>query len=120
MTTNVGHLDTMNLKETDHILQVGGTLLAEGAPPVCDTVTIHLGQSLSGATALAGKLITGFSLPESANWGGEMLGFNPWGDGGQSGDGAADGYPGSLFLSNINTPEAGYIGEVSIPAAVNM
>lgn len=59
-----------------------------------------------------------FRLPESANWGGEMLAFYPAGDGGPTGSGAADGFSGSLFTSNINTPDAGYVGEMSIPAPV--
>jgi hypothetical protein len=51
-------------------------------------------------------------FPESCNWGGEALAWNQYGDPG----GPADGHPGSLFTSNINTPESGFIGEFDIPA----
>ena len=57
-------------------------------------------------------------LPETFSYGGEALAYNPDGDGGQSGGGAGDGYPGSLFISNLNNNENGLVGEVSIPVPV--
>ncbi len=57
-----------------------------------------------------------FRLPEDFQWGGEAVAYNPDGDGGQSGSGAGDGRPGSLFVTNLNQPENGLVGEVSIPA----
>jgi len=57
-----------------------------------------------------------FALPESYSWGGEALAHNPEGDGGQTG--STDGTPGSLFATNLNQPENGLVGEVSIPPLV--
>jgi len=57
-----------------------------------------------------------FALPESYSWGGEALAYNPDGDGGQTG--SSDGTPGSLFVTNLNQPENGLVGEVSIPSPV--
>lgn len=57
-----------------------------------------------------------FYLPEEFSWGGEAITYNPEGDGGQEGEGAADGYPGSLFVMNLNQPENGLVAEVSVPA----
>lgn len=54
-----------------------------------------------------------FSLPEDFAWGGEAVAYNPDGDGGQTN--ASDGYPGSLFVTNVNQPENGRVGEVNIP-----
>ncbi|MCX6149087.1 MAG: T9SS type A sorting domain-containing protein [Ignavibacteriales bacterium] len=59
-----------------------------------------------------------FRLPDDFAWGGEAIEYNPNGDGGQSGNGAADGYPGSIFATNLNQPENGLVGELSIPAPV--
>ncbi len=55
-------------------------------------------------------------LPEDFDWGGESIAYRLDGDGGASGSGAADGFPGSLFVTNLNQPENGLVGEVSIPA----
>jgi hypothetical protein len=57
-----------------------------------------------------------FRLPEEFQWGGEAVAYYPDGDGGQSGAGANDGRPGSLFVTNLNQPENGLVGELSIPA----
>ncbi|MBE0644358.1 MAG: T9SS type A sorting domain-containing protein [Bacteroidetes bacterium] len=55
-------------------------------------------------------------LPEDFAWGGESIAYRVDGDGGSSGGGAADGFPGSLFVTNLNQPENGLVGEVTIPA----
>lgn len=57
-----------------------------------------------------------FALPESYSWGGEAIAYNPDGNGGQTG--STDGTPGSLFVTNLNQPENGLVGEVSIPSPV--
>jgi hypothetical protein len=54
-----------------------------------------------------------FRFPESVNWGGESFTYNPQGDGGQSNN--SDNHPGSLFISNLNQEESGFIGEFTIP-----
>ncbi|MFH1194656.1 MAG: T9SS type A sorting domain-containing protein [bacterium] len=59
-----------------------------------------------------------FKLPDDFNWGGEATAYNLNGDGGPIGIGSSDGYPGSLFASNVNQPENGLIGEVTIPVPV--
>lgn len=53
-----------------------------------------------------------FRVPEDFNWGGEALAYRADGDPG----GGFDGCPGSLFVTNVNQPENGLVGEVSIPA----
>ncbi len=55
-------------------------------------------------------------LPEDFSWGGEAIAYYPDGDNGLSG--AADGFPGSLFITNVNQPENGLVGEVNIPAPI--
>ena len=57
-----------------------------------------------------------FRLPDAFLWGGEAMAFHPPGDGGPNGSGAADGFPGSLFVTDVNQREHGFVGEVSIPA----
>jgi len=57
------------------------------------------------------EYIGAFLLPEQFNWGGDALTFNGDGDPG----GPNDGYPGSLFVSNLNQPENGLVGETTIP-----
>jgi len=57
-----------------------------------------------------------FRTSDDFYWGGEALAYYPQGDGGQTGAGSTDGYPGSLFVTNVNQPENGYVGEISIPA----
>ncbi len=56
-----------------------------------------------------------FRTPEIFSYGGEAISYNPNGDGGENGAGASDGLPGSLFLSNLNNQENGFVGEVNIP-----
>lgn len=57
-----------------------------------------------------------FKLPENFSWGGEAIAYRSTGDGGQEGGGAADGFPGSMFVTNLNQAEVGFVGEISIPA----
>lgn len=57
-------------------------------------------------------------LPEIFSYGGDGLAYNPNGDGGVTGPGSSDGYSGSLFITDINIPERGYVAEVSLPAPV--
>ncbi|MBR9974165.1 MAG: T9SS type A sorting domain-containing protein [Bacteroidetes bacterium] len=75
-----------------------------------------------GAKSLVGphgiSYLGAFRLPDDFYWGGEAIAYHPEGDGGGSGGGAADGFPGSLFVTNVNQPENGLVGEVSIPAPV--
>ncbi|RJP64787.1 MAG: T9SS C-terminal target domain-containing protein [Ignavibacteriales bacterium] len=59
-----------------------------------------------------------FKLPDDFLWGGEAIEYNPNGDGGQSGSGSTDGFPGSVFATNLNQPENGLVGELSIPAPI--
>lgn len=55
------------------------------------------------------------SLPEDFAYGADGLSYNPNGDGGQTGSGASDGFPGSFFVTDINQPVRGFVGEVSFP-----
>jgi len=55
-----------------------------------------------------------FRMPEDFAWGGEASAYRVDGDPG----GGFDGCPGSLFVTNLNQPENGLVGEVSIPAPV--
>ncbi|MBN1448716.1 MAG: fibronectin type III domain-containing protein [Bacteroidetes bacterium] len=57
-----------------------------------------------------------FRMPEDYYWGGEAVTYRFDGDGGQTGSGANDGFPGSLYVTNVNQPENGLVGEVGIPA----
>lgn len=59
-----------------------------------------------------------FRLPEDYSYGGEAIAYNPNGDGGQTGTGSADGFAGSLFVTDLNQVERGFVGEVSIPEPV--
>ncbi len=59
------------------------------------------------------KYLGAMRLPEDFNWGGEAIAYRWNGDPG----GAPDGFPGSLFATNLNQPENGLVGEVDIPAA---
>ncbi len=92
-----------------------GNESAASAPAAASTspfITARTDLLLPGAFTYLGAV----RFPEAANWGGEALAYNAAGDGGQSGTGAADGFPGSVFTMNNNQPDAGYVGELSIPA----
>jgi hypothetical protein len=54
-----------------------------------------------------------FAVPETFAWGGEALAFNIHGDGGCLC--TVDEYPGSLFITNLNQPVNGLVGEISVP-----
>ena len=62
------------------------------------------------------KYLGAFRLPEPFSYGADALAYCSDGDGGQSGSGADDGYPGSLFVTDLNVPEGGFVAEVTIPA----
>ncbi len=62
------------------------------------------------------KYLGAFTLPETFAWGGEAVAFRPDGDGGSGS--SSDGTPGSLFVTNLNQAETGWVGEVSLPAPV--
>ncbi|MBN1302177.1 MAG: T9SS type A sorting domain-containing protein [Melioribacteraceae bacterium] len=67
----------------------------------------------------AGIIYAGsFYLPEEFSWGAEAVTYCIDGDGGPSGAGASDGYPGSLFVMNLNQPENGLVAEVSVTQPV--
>ncbi len=55
-------------------------------------------------------------LPDPVNYGGEAVAYNPDGDGGQTGAGSGDGFPGSLFTVNNSGPDDGFVGEIGLPA----
>jgi len=57
-------------------------------------------------------------LPEDFAYGADGLAFNPNGDGGQTGSGSTDGFPGSFFVTDINQPHRGFVGEVTIPEPI--
>lgn len=57
-------------------------------------------------------------LPEDFAYGADGLAYNSNGDGGQSGNGSADSYPGSFFVTDINQPDRGFVGEITIPEPV--
>lgn len=57
-----------------------------------------------------------FRLPDEFFWGGEDIAYRSDGDA----TGPGDGFPGSLFVTNVNQPENGLVGEVSIPAAMTV
>ncbi len=86
------------------------------APVVCATAPYAQSPDLLSPGAL--RYRGAFRLPDEFLWGGEAMAFHPDGDGGHSGSGSGDGYPGSLFVTDVNQREHGYVGEVSIPAPV--
>jgi len=77
-------------------------------------------QSFKGTTDLINpsglEYLGTFALSEDFCWGGEAIAYYPDGDGGQAG--SSDGFPGSLFVTNLNQPENGLVGEVSIPVPI--
>ena len=78
-------------------------------------------KRFQGAEALINpeglEYLGAITLSETFNWGGEAIAYNRDGDGGQSSSGT-DNFPGSLFVTNLNQPENGLVGEVNIPAPV--
>jgi len=55
-----------------------------------------------------------FRLPETFSWGGEAMAFHGDGD-----PGSTDDFPGSLYITDLNQVQAGFVGEVNIPAPVS-
>ncbi len=89
--------------------------------PRSSELTAHT-AAYAGAAGLIGpegvQYLGALRLPEEFNWGGESMAYRSDGDGGSSGPGAADGFAGSLFVTNLNQAEHGHVGEVNIPAPV--
>jgi hypothetical protein len=54
------------------------------------------------------------SMSESFAYGGEAIAYRADGDS----TGVADGFPGSLFITDLNQPDHGFVGEVNIPLPV--
>jgi hypothetical protein len=86
------------------------------APVTCTTAPYAQSPALLHPDGLVYQ--GAFRLPDEFTWGGEALAYYPAGDGGQDGSGAADGYPGALFVTDVNQREHGFVGQVSIPAPV--
>ena len=72
------------------------------------------GKTLIGPHGI--RYLGAFRLPDDFNWGGEAVAYYP--DGNDGGVVIPDGFPGSLFVTNVNQPENGLVGEVGIPAPV--
>ncbi|MCB2206156.1 fibronectin type III domain-containing protein [bacterium] len=105
--------------ETDYRFTVTARDMMGNESAHSEELTVTTESFAGDATQLqpAGMEYRGaFRLPEDFNWGGEAIAYGQDGDGGQSGAGSGDGYPGSLFVSNLNQPENGLVGEISIPA----
>ncbi|MBR9977149.1 MAG: T9SS type A sorting domain-containing protein [Bacteroidetes bacterium] len=105
--------------EADTEYQLSVTALDEMGNESVPSPVLHTrtAQRRGGVAWIEPVWLGAFRLPEDFNWGGEAIAYRADGDGGQSGGGAADGFPGSLFASNVNQAEQGFVGEVSIPAA---
>jgi len=103
-TFSVTALDAAG-NESDHSEQVSAS-----------TLPSNISADLFDPAGL--KYLGAFTLPETFAYGGDALTYNPNGDGGQTASGASNGYPGSLFISNLNIPEEGFCAEVSIPAPI--
>jgi len=88
----------------------------ESTPVTCATLPYQQATGLINPAALEYR--GAFRLPPDFDWGGEATAFCADGDGGASGSGSVDGYSGSLFVTNLNQGQAGFVGEVSIPAPV--
>jgi hypothetical protein len=72
------------------------------------------GKTLVGPEGV--QYLGAFRLPEQFTWGGEAIAYRADGDGGPTGGGSTDGFPGSLFVTNVNQFEQGLVGEIGIPA----
>lgn len=101
-----------NYTFTVSALDAAGNESAVSQPVIAKTLAY---QNAGNLVNPAGFTYQGaFTLPEDFSWGGESIACYPEGNGGASGP--ADGFPGSLFVTNLNQPENGLVGEVSIPA----
>jgi len=85
-------------------------------PVVATTPALPAGTSLFNPLGL--EYLGAIHIPETFAYGGEALAYNPNGDGGSTGSGSLDGYPGSFYTSDLNQPHLGFVGEVSVPAPV--
>jgi hypothetical protein len=90
-----------------------GNMSEASSPKTASTDPFQGGNHLINPARLEYQGV--FAVPSDFGWGGEAVAYYPDGDGGQSG---ADGFPGSLFVTNVNQPENGLVGEISIPAPV--
>ncbi len=88
---------------------------SEHSTPVPVT-TLPFQQKADLITPESFVYIGAFRLPDEFAWGGEAMTYYPGGDGGP--DGPGDGFPGSLFVTDLNQPQRGFVGQVSIPRPV--
>jgi hypothetical protein len=95
-------------------LDAAGNESAASEPSVATTRSFQGGNDLINPAGF--EYLGAFELPEAYTWGGEAIAYNPDGDGGPTG--SSDDYPGSLFVTNLNQPENGLVGEVSVPSPV--
>ncbi len=109
---------TSEVLETSEVSTAGATSPTESQPgpppPPSGQVTTPADLEYLGAFRLPG----GKDRPQTFAYGGNAMTFNPNGDPA----GAADGFPGSFFISGHDRmpygdlPDGGQIAEVSIPA----
>jgi len=103
---------------TNYNFRVSALDKCQNESPKSDAVSAKT-YSFEGNVAIINpewiEYIGAIKLPELFAYGGDGLAYNPNGDGGMTGSGAVDGYPGSLFITDINTPDRGFVAEVSIP-----
>ena len=81
---------------------------APSAPVSCATAPYRQANDLVHPNGLSYR--GAFRVPDAFYWGGEAMAFYPYGDT------AKDGYPGSLFITDVNQREHGFVGQISIPA----
>ena len=86
----------------------------QSEPVTATSMALQSGSSLFNP--LDFRYLGAVRLPETFAYGGEALAYNPNGDGGPTGAGADDGYPGSFYTSDLNQPQRGFVGELSVPA----
>ncbi|MDZ7723486.1 MAG: fibronectin type III domain-containing protein [candidate division KSB1 bacterium] len=88
-----------------------GNESAAGHPLRVVTSTLPPGDSLLDPNGFTYQ--GAFAVPPDFIWGGEALAFRTDHSGRTSDD---DGFPGSLYITNLNQPEHGQVGEIDIPA----
>ncbi len=81
---------------------------APSAPVACATAPYSQAGDLVHPNGLIYR--GAFRVPDAFYWGGEAMAYYP------HGDNANDGYPGSLFITDVNQREYGFVGQISIPA----
>ena len=108
---------TLLESETEYTFSVTSLDMARNESEHSESVTAAT-LPLTNASLLINPIginyLGAFVLPEIFAWGAEDMTYNENGDGG-----SADGYSGSLFVTDLNQAERGFVGEVSIPALVN-